>query len=108
MKDKRVLKAITMVTQVSISMIVPIFLCIFVGYQLDKRFQTSYWFLIFMVLGFLTSFRNVYYLTKSFYEKDKAREDAQMNYFANLRQNNQEQTMRKIHSKDKKNFNDKK
>lgn len=108
MKDKRVLRAITMVTQVSISMMVPIFLCIFIGYQLDQKFQTSYWFLIFMVLGFLTSFRNVYYLTKSFYEKDKAREDAQMNYFANLRQNNEEQAKRKIHSNDKQDFNEKK
>lgn len=90
MKDKHVFKAITMVTQVSISMMAPIFLCVFIGYQLDKKFSTGYWFLIFMVLGFLSSIRNVYYLTKSFYAKDKAREDAQMNYFENLRQNNQE------------------
>lgn len=61
-----------------------------------------------MFLGFLTSFRNVYYLTKSFYEKDKAREDKQMYYFANLRQNNEEQVKRKVHSKDKQDFNEKK
>lgn len=90
MKDKKIFKAITMVTQVSISMMVPIFLCVFIGYQLDERFGTSYWFLIFMALGFLTSIRNVYYLTKAFYAKDKAREDAEMNYFENLRQNNEE------------------
>ena len=99
MRDKRVLKAITMITQISISMMVPIFLCVFIGYQLDKKFQTSYWVLIFMILGFLASIRNVYYLTKSFYEKDKAREDAEMNYFANLRQNNEEIEMGKRDSR---------
>lgn len=97
MRDNRILKAITMISQISISMMVPIFLCVFIGYQLDKKFQTGYWVLIFMILGFLTSIRNVYYLTKSFYEKDKAREDAEMNYFANLRQNNEELTMGKKH-----------
>ena len=94
MKDKRVFKALTMISQVSISMMVPIFLCIFIGYQLDQKFQTSFWFLIFMALGFFTSIRNVYVLTKSFYAKDKAREDAEMNYFANLRQNNEEHVRR--------------
>lgn len=95
MKDKRVFKAITMVTQVSISMMVPIFLCIFIGYKIDQKLGTSFWFLIFMVLGFLTAIRNVYYLTKSFYAKDKAREDAEMHYFEKLRQNNEEQKIKK-------------
>lgn len=92
MRDKRVFKSFTMVTQISLSMMVPIFLCIFLGYTLDQKFNTNYWFLIFMGLGFITSFRNVYYLTKAFYAKDKEKEDAEMNYFANLRQNNGEQT----------------
>lgn len=85
MKDKRVFKAITMITQISISMMVPVFLCIFIGYQIDQKFSTNYWFLIFMALGFLASIRNVYYLTKSFYSKDKEREDAQMKYFEDLK-----------------------
>lgn len=88
MRDKRVIKAITMITQIGISMMVPIFLCIFIGYELDRKFHTNAWFLIWLVLGIITSFRNVYYLTKSFYAKDKAREDEEMNYFQNLRQNN--------------------
>ena len=91
MKERRkIFKAIAMLSQIGISMMTPIFLCIFIGYQIDKRFGTSVWFLIFMVLGFITSFRNVYYLTKSFYATDKLKEDEEMNYFKNLRQNNQE------------------
>ena len=91
MRDKRVFRSFTMVTQISISMMVPIFLCIFIGYKLDEKFESSYWFLIFMLLGFITAFRNVYHLTKGFYAKEKAKEDAKMNYFANLRQNKEEQ-----------------
>lgn len=91
MKEKRkIFKAIAMISQIGISMMTPIFLCTFIGYQMDKSFSTSYWFLILMVLGFITAFRNVYYLTKSFYVHDKLREDKEMNYFQNLRQNNQE------------------
>lgn len=86
MKNKRVFRAISMVTQVSISMMVPIFLCVYFGLWLDKKFQTNYWFLILMILGFLAAIRNVYYLTKSFYEKDKEREDANMRYYENMRE----------------------
>ena len=89
MKNKHIFKAITMVSQISISMMVPIFLCIFIGHQLDKRFETGYWFLIFMILGFLASIRNVYYLTKGFYAKDKEREDAEMKYFEDLKKRGQ-------------------
>lgn len=87
--NKRVFKAVTMVTQISISMMAPIFLCVFIGYQLDKKFETGFWFLIFLVLGFLTAIRNVYYLTKCFYAKDKDQEDAEMEYIENLKRCNQ-------------------
>ena len=104
MKEKRrVFRAIGMITQVGLSMMVPIFLCVFVGCKLDQKLGTQYWFLIFMVLGFITSIRNVYYLTKNFYAKDKAREDAEMNYFAELRQNNEEQTKSAEKRKNKRN-----
>ena len=92
---RRLFRAIGMVTQIGISMMVPVFLCIYVGYKLDEHFHTTHWFLICMIIGFITSFRNVYYLTKDFYAKDKAREDEQMNYFENLRQNNQEKIVKK-------------
>lgn len=90
MKDKRIFKAITMISQVSISMMVPIFLCIYIGYQLDKKFSTNHWFLIFMVLGILASVRNVYYLTKGFYAKQKEQEDAELRYFEDLKKKGQE------------------
>lgn len=100
MREKRVFRAITMITQVSISMMVPIFLCVYFGIWLDQKFHTSFWFLIFMVLGFLSAIRNVYYLTKSFYEKDKKREDEEMNYFSNLRKNREDKKRENIYSND--------
>lgn len=84
-KDKNVIKALALVSQLGISMMVPILLCIFIGYQLDKHFQTKFWFILFMVLGVLSAFRNVYYMTKQFYAKDKAREDAELKYIEDLK-----------------------
>ncbi len=79
-------KGIIMITQIGITMLVPIFLCIFIGYQLDHYFQTGGWFFVFLILGILSAFRNVYVLTKQFYAKDKAREDAELKYLKGLKQ----------------------
>mgnify|MGYP003297962831 CR=1 FL=1 len=69
-ENRSVFKAWTMITQVGITFLTPIGLCVFIGYYLDKHFQKNYWFIILFFLGVLAAFRNVYYLTKSFYEKD--------------------------------------
>lgn len=84
--NKNVMKGLAMVTQIGISMMTPILLCIFIGYHLDEHFQKNYWFIIFMILGILSAFRNVYYMTKQFYAKDKAREDAELKYMADLKE----------------------
>nr|WP_295678276.1 AtpZ/AtpI family protein [uncultured Lachnoclostridium sp.] len=79
MKNKSsVVKGILMVSQIGISMLVPIFLCVFVGRKLDDWLGTSYITLIGLVLGIMAAFRNIYIMTKSFYAKDKAREDAEL------------------------------
>lgn len=67
--DKKVLKALSLVTQLALSMAVPIFLCMFAGLGLDRLFGTSPVFLLVLVfLGIGGGFRSVYILTKSFYE----------------------------------------
>ena len=40
--DKTVFQALAMVTQFGINMLVPIFICTFIGIWLDKKFGTSY------------------------------------------------------------------
>ena len=84
-KNNDVVKGIIMISQIGITMLVPIFLCVFVGVSLDRHFQTSFWFLLFLIMGFMAAFRNVYVLTKQFYAKDKAREDAELRYLEELK-----------------------
>lgn len=60
---KSVFKTLSLITQLGISMIVPIFLCVYVGSYLDNRFHW-HTFIPLMVLGILAGFRNCYILLK--------------------------------------------
>lgn len=64
MNDKiSILKALALLSQVGISMIVPIIFGVWLGSRLDQRFGTNNIFLIiFTILGVLTSFRSAYRL----------------------------------------------
>ena len=64
-----------LVTQLGISMMVPIFLCVLVGGFIDKKAGTGWGMPVFLFLGMAAAFRNVYLLLKPFYAKDKERED---------------------------------
>ncbi|BBF44737.1 ATP synthase protein I [Lachnospiraceae bacterium KM106-2] len=83
--DKTVIKALCMISQIGITMLVPILLCGWIGRYLDRHFNSGYFFIIFIILGILAAFRNVYVLTRQFYAKDKAKEDEELNYIANLK-----------------------
>ena len=83
-EDREVVKSFAMITQVGLSMLTPIFLCVFLGGYLDKSLHTSYWFIILLILGILAAFRNVYYLTRQFYKKDLEREQKEQEYFKKL------------------------
>ncbi|MDD5934005.1 MAG: AtpZ/AtpI family protein [Clostridiales bacterium] len=85
--DKKVLKSFVLITQIGITMIVPIFLCLFVGMKLDEWFKTNFITIIGIILGILAAFRNVYVMTKQFYLKDKEKEDAQLRYIQELKNN---------------------
>lgn len=67
---KSVYKSLAMITQLGISMLVPIFLCSFIGYLIDQKFN-SYFFVPLFMLGALAGFRNVYIMTKSIYSDEK-------------------------------------
>lgn len=67
--DKKIIKALSLVTQLALSMLVPIIMCLFAGILLDSFTGTSPLFLlIFIFLGVGGGFRSVYMLTKSFYD----------------------------------------
>jgi F0F1-type ATP synthase assembly protein I len=67
--DKKVIKALSLITQISLSMLTPILMCLFIGVFLDKLAGTSPLFLlIFILLGIGGGFRSVYMITKAFFD----------------------------------------
>lgn len=71
---KNVYRALTMITQFGINMLVPIFLCSFVGMYMDSKFDTSYWMVILFFVGALAGFRNIYIFAKKIYSMKSERD----------------------------------
>ena len=71
--DKSVYKALTFFSQFTINMLVPIFLCSVVGYLLDERLGTSYFFVILFFVGALAGFRNIFILAKKIYSQKEGK-----------------------------------
>ena len=65
---RSVYQAMTVITQFGINMLVPIFLCAYAGWYLDKRFHTAFWFVLLFFVGALAGFRNIFILAKKIYE----------------------------------------
>lgn len=71
-RDRRTtLRMLTLITQFGINMLVPIFLCFFVGYYLDKKMGTSYLMIIFFFIGALAGFRNIYIFARRMTKDDE-------------------------------------
>ena len=66
--NKNVYQALTMITQFGINMLVPIFVCSFVGMFLDWKFGTSFWMVTLFFVGALAGFTNVFRFAKRIYE----------------------------------------
>ena len=62
--SNNVSQSLTTLTQFTIYMLVPIFMCAFLGMFIDKKMGTSYWMVILFFAGALAGFRNVYRLAK--------------------------------------------
>lgn len=62
------MQSFAMITQFGINMLVPIFLCSFLGWYLDSKLGTSYLFIILFFVGALAGFRNIYVISKKIYE----------------------------------------
>jgi ATP synthase protein I len=89
-KEKNILKAFAMVSQISITILVPICLSGWIGWWLDGQFHTQIWFVVMIVLGIGAAFRNVYYLTKSFYSDDMKKEHERLQYIEELKKQGRE------------------
>lgn len=84
-KSKKILKSFSMVTQIGISMLTPIAISGFIGYEIDKYLHTQYAFLGMLVLGIGAAFRSVYMITKPFYAPDMKKEHERLQYMEDLK-----------------------
>ena len=72
--DKGVFETLALISQLGLSMVVPILLCTYLGVWLENK--TSFPFtIIFIVLGILAGVRNVYALLKKYLGKKSEEED---------------------------------
>lgn len=70
MKNREIIKALSMLTQVGISMFVPIFICILIGSYIDTKLNTGAVFLIiFTIVGVISAFRTLYMITMHNFKK---------------------------------------
>ena len=65
--NRNVYQALTMITQFGINMLVPIFLCSFLGIFLDKRLDSSVFTVTLFFVGALAGFTNVFRFARKIY-----------------------------------------
>lgn len=83
--NRKVIKSLMMITQIGITMMVPIFLCVAFGTWLNRMSGMQIWVPLMAVLGIGAGFRNAYMLTKSFYEPDMKKENEKLKYMEDLK-----------------------
>ena len=65
MKDNSIIvRSLSMISQFTIHMLVPICMCSYFGYWMDEKLNTSFLFIIFFFVGALAGGRNVYRLAQ--------------------------------------------
>ncbi|MDD6571617.1 MAG: AtpZ/AtpI family protein [Thermoflexaceae bacterium] len=59
-KKKNFLRNFAMISQLSINILVPTFLCLLAGMWIDAKFETSYWSVILLIIGVLAGGKSAY------------------------------------------------
>ena len=72
--NRNVYQALMMITQFGINMLVPIFLCTFVGIYLDRKLGTSFLAVTLFFIGALAGFTNVFRFARKIYERPSVRD----------------------------------
>lgn len=73
--DRSVFQSLTLITQFGINMLVPIGFMTYLGWYLDKRFETSYLVIVFFFVGAIAGGQNVYRMAKRVYGQAGNREN---------------------------------
>ncbi len=58
------MKNLVLISQLAINVIVPTFLCLFIGLWLDRKLGTDFIAVILMILGMTAGFRNAYIMAR--------------------------------------------
>ena len=83
-EKKGIVYGLMLITQVGISMIVPILLCLFIGLWIMKYINNPLVVLFAIIFGMIVGFRNIYVMVMSIYGKDKEKEDAEYEYYKDM------------------------
>ncbi|MBP3543051.1 MAG: AtpZ/AtpI family protein [Lachnospiraceae bacterium] len=76
---KQPYRNLILISQLSIHMMVPIFMCLFAGIFLDKHLSTEWFTIILLILGILAGGRNAYILAMSSIEREKKEDERARN-----------------------------
>lgn len=68
---KSVYRSLALIMQFGINMLVPIFMCTFIGIFLDNKLHTNFIVIILFFLGAIAGFRNIYLMAKSVFDSGK-------------------------------------
>ena len=71
--NHNIFRLLALFNQFALHILVPIFLCYFLGYRLDQKLGTSFLFVFFFFLGALAGGRNVFLLARKVYDSDSTR-----------------------------------
>ncbi len=72
---KSVYRALTMITQFGLNMLVPIFACSFLGIFIDRKLGTSFFTIVLFFIGALAGFRNVFIFARKIFEEKEGRDE---------------------------------
>ncbi len=72
-ENREVFEALAMIVQFGIYMLVPIFLCTFIGIWLGKKYDISWMMIPFFFIGALAGGTNVYKMAKKIYSKNNGK-----------------------------------
>ena len=72
---KSVFRNLAMITQLGISVLVPVFLCIFIGYQVDSRYGMKT-LVPLLILGVLAGGKNAWHLAMKTLEQERREDEA--------------------------------
>lgn len=67
--NRSVYHSLMMISQFGINILVPIFLCSFIGMYIDKKCGTTFWIVILFFIGAAAGVRNVFRFAKRIYEE---------------------------------------